>query len=226
MDIHSFLIVLNAVVILLVLTAYVVREMLNVAGETAEEQAAKEDKMMGWLFVSAIIGLLALPVMVGAKIWHWKRDKLSRFEWDDVFRKSMVITLGGCVQLFLLMIMSCSSVRPSVATERIICKTDTIYKTNVSVDTFRMLDSVFVYQYTKGDTVYKEKTTWKWRDKVSIKTDTIYNVALQTNSVHLPVLVERKLSTWEKTQMYVGKFAIGVVVTAIALLLLWLHRKK
>lgn len=228
MDIRSFLLILNAFVIVFALTVFVVREMLNVVGETAEEQAEKENGMMGWFLASSIIGWLALPVMIGVKTWRWKRDKLSHFEWDKVVRNGMVIMLGGCVQMLLLMLTSCSSVRPSVATERIMYKTDTLYKTNVRADTFRVLDSVFVNQYVKGDTVYKEKTAYKWRDKVSVRVDTLYKTAIRTDSVRIPVPVERRLSAWEKTSMYLGKFiTAGVVVMAITSLLLWLiHRKK
>lgn len=136
------------------------------------------------------------------------------------------LLIGFIVCALLSILCGCSTTRP-VVVERVIMKTDTLYKTNVRADTLRILDSVFVNQYTKDDTVYKEKTIWKWRDKVSIKTDTIYKVALQTDSVRLPIPVERKLSTWEKTQMYVGDLAIGAVVTAIVSLLLWLiHRRK
>ena len=227
MDTNNFLLVINTVIIILALTVCVVREMLNITGQTAEKQAAKENSIMGWLFASAIIGWLALPVMIGVKIWHWKRDNLSRFEWEDAYRKGITIMLGGCVQLFLLAMTSCSSVRQPVAIEHIVFKTDTLYKTNVSVDTFRVLDSVFVNQYVKGDTIYKEKTSYKWRDKVSVRVDTLYKTAIITDSIRMPIPVVRELSAWEKTSMRVGKLTIGVVVIVAILIPLWLiHRKK
>ena len=146
--------------------------------------------------------------------------------WDNIIETILGLLLGIVVCCLLCVLSGCSTAKP-MATERIVYKTDTLYTTNMRADTLRILDSVFVNQYTKGDTVYKEKTTWMWRDKVSIKTDTVYKVALQTDSVRIPMSVKRKLSTWEQTQMWVGKIAIYIVGFALLTLLIWLiHRKR
>lgn len=48
-----------------------------------------------WLFVSIVVGLLALPVMVGREIYQYqyRHYHLSRFEWEDVVRYTLVILL-------------------------------------------------------------------------------------------------------------------------------------
>lgn len=51
--------------------------------------------VIGWLFVSQIIGLIALPIMVGREIYQWKHYNLARFEWEDIIRYSLVIILGS-----------------------------------------------------------------------------------------------------------------------------------
>lgn len=108
-----------------------------------------------------------------------------------------------------------------------VVKTDTLYKARTSADTFRLHDSVYVEHYTRGDTVYSQKSVWRWRDRISVKTDTIYKAMLQTDTTRLPIPVERKLSTWERTQMRVGQFTIGAVVLVVLSLLLWLiHRRR
>ena len=77
----------------------------------------------------------------------------------------------ACVMLTLL--CGCSTPQP-VVVERVVVKTDTLYKARTSADTFRLHDSVYVEHYTRGDTVYRLKSVWRWRDRISVKTDTIY----------------------------------------------------
>lgn len=54
-----------------------------------------------WLLVSILIGLLALPVMVGREIYQYKHYHLSRFEWEDIVRYSVVIAIGYVVHILL-----------------------------------------------------------------------------------------------------------------------------
>ena len=54
-----------------------------------------------WLLVSILVGLLALPVMVGREIYQYKHYKLARFEWEDVVRYSFVIAIGSIIQILL-----------------------------------------------------------------------------------------------------------------------------
>lgn len=54
-----------------------------------------------WLLVSMLIGLLALPIMVGREIYQYKHYHLSRFEWEDIVRYSFVIIVGSVI-CFLL----------------------------------------------------------------------------------------------------------------------------
>lgn len=56
-----------------------------------------------WLLISTLIGLLALPVMVGREIYQYKHYHLSRFEWEDVVRYSVVIVLGSIINYFIFL---------------------------------------------------------------------------------------------------------------------------
>lgn len=135
-----------------------------------------------------------------------------------------LLGLLACVMLTLL--CGCSTPQP-VVVERVVVKTDTLYKARTSANTFHIHDSVYVEHYTRGDTVYSQKSVWRWCDRISVKTDTIYKAMLQTDTTRLPIPVERKLSTWERTQMHVGQFTIGAVVLVVLSLLLWLiHRRR
>ena len=54
-----------------------------------------------WLLMGILIGLLALPVMVGREIYQYKHYKLARFEWEDIVRYSVVIVLGSIINYFI-----------------------------------------------------------------------------------------------------------------------------
>ena len=97
---------------------------------------------------------------------------------------SGALGLLACVMLTLL--CGCSTPQP-VVVERVVVKTDTLYKARTSADTFRLHDSVYVEHYTRGDTVYRLKSVWRWRDRISVKTDTIYKAMLQTDTTRLPI---------------------------------------
>ena len=55
-----------------------------------------------WLLISILTGLLALPVMVGREIYQYKHYHLSKFEWEDVVRYSVVIVLGSVINYLIL----------------------------------------------------------------------------------------------------------------------------
>lgn len=54
-----------------------------------------------WLLASILINLLALPIMVGREIYQYKHYHLSRFEWEDVVRYSLVIILGSIINYLI-----------------------------------------------------------------------------------------------------------------------------
>lgn len=198
----------------------------DVVDEDYDENKRNRQGAIGWFIASIFVGVLALPVMVLREVYQWKRYKLPGIEWDDICRYGFTIIVGSMLHLLLLVMTSCTTQKP-VVLERVVNKTDTLYKTNYIADTFRVHDSIYVESYAVGDTIYKTKNVYKWRDRVSVKTDTIYKAMLQTDTTRLPIPVERKLSTWERTQMHVGQFTIGAVVLVVLSLLLWLiHRKE
>lgn len=55
-----------------------------------------------WLLVSILIGLIALPVMVGREIYQYKYYHLKKFELEDVVRYSIIIILGSIINYFIL----------------------------------------------------------------------------------------------------------------------------
>lgn len=53
------------------------------------------------LLISILVGLLALPIMLGREIYQYKHYHLSRFEWEDIVRYSVVIVLGSIINYFI-----------------------------------------------------------------------------------------------------------------------------
>ena len=55
-----------------------------------------------WILVSILIGLIALPIMIGREIYQYKHYHLEKFEWDDVVRYSIIIILGSIINYLIL----------------------------------------------------------------------------------------------------------------------------
>ena len=47
-----------------------------------------------WTIVGILCGAMSLLVMIAREIYQYKKYHLSRFEWEDVIRYSLVILLG------------------------------------------------------------------------------------------------------------------------------------
>lgn len=227
MDIIGIILLINCILIAVMSTYIAITsESIGEGLEPNTEDVRNKKGVVGWFFVSALVGMFALPLMILREVYQWKRYKLPRFEWDDICRYGFTIILGSMLHMLLLVTTSCSSPKPIIQ-ERVVLKTDTLDKTSYKTDTFRLHDSIYVENYIVGDTVYKNKNTYKWRDRVSIKTDTIYKTILRTDSISVPIPVEHKATWWERTLIRIGRLTIGAAVLFVISLLLWLiHRKK
>ena len=81
-----------------------------------------------------------------------------------------------------------------------------------SKDTVIIKDSVFVNQYIKGDTVYRDRD--RWHNRIVVKNDTIVRVDSipVIKEVEKPVYVEKKLNIVQKTAMYTGTLTIFLLI--------------
>lgn len=132
-------------------------------------------------------------------------------------------TLWGVLMCALLHVLlsGCASHRVTVggSTHR----TDTVYRMNMVRDTVLVKDSVLVSIFSAGDTVYKTREVWRWRDRVNVRVDTVYKNAVRVDTVRVPVAVERKLSWWERTverplQQIIGAFVgLGAIICVLYL---------
>lgn len=128
-------------------------------------------------------------------------------------------TLSHIFTVFLLVciLVGCRSVRivevPVVHTEYI--RHDSIVR-----DSIHQLDSVFVL--VKGDTVYKEKYKYIYKDRLFILHDTLSSV----DTLTVVKEVEKRLSAVQKAYISLGRFFACLLVVVFLWLVAWLMKKK
>ena len=143
--------------------------------------------------------------------------------YDELFRK-MVAALVGCVLCWLIghLFASCSPGRQVTGSSH---RTDTVYAVKTVRDTARVTDSGSVRVTANGDTVYKTKEVWRERERVRWRVDTVYKVAVRTDTIRVPVTVERKVPLWERVTYKIAdelwSFTktlglIGLLIAAVA----------
>lgn len=93
--------------------------------------------------------------------------------------------------------------------------TDTLYISKVQHDSIHVKDSVYVHEYTKGDTVFVEVLRWqtKWRER--LLTDTIKESRVDSVAVPYPVEVVKTKATgwWAFWGLVVAIVTIGTIGT-------------
>lgn len=131
-----------------------------------------------------------------------------------VFLGALYMCSSVCTLLVLL--SCCASRRVTVGGTHM--KADTAYRMNVVRDTVLVKDSVLVSIFSAGDTVYKTREVWRWRDRTKVRVDTVYKSALRVDTVRVPVAVERKLSWWERTVKRPLQQVIAVFIAFAAIM--------
>ena len=131
--------------------------------------------------------------------------------------KGLFWGLLACAVLTLL--FGCTTTRyvpvPSVSV-------DSVYVDRFHRDSVYLHDSVFVNQYSKGDTVFVDKVVTKYKYKDRWRYDTV--AVVRADSVQVPYPVEKDLGWWEKTRLY--SFPVLVAMVAVlAFVIVWLVKK-
>ena len=87
-------------------------------------------------------------------------------------------------------------------------------------DSIYQHDSVYIKE--KADTVLIERWHTRWRDRVSH--DTLY--ISKTDTIRVPVPVERKLSKSERTYITIGKWSVGAVAGLVLAAICFIFYKR
>lgn len=132
----------------------------------------------------------------------------------------IILSLALCI-----MIVGCKTTTKivEVPIEKVVVKTDSIYITKVKVDSVFEKDSIYINTYVKGDTIYRDNYRFisRWRDRV--KLDTIYKTHTDTIKLEktITIEVEKPLSWWQKVKQDVGGIAMGILITLLVGLIIW-----
>lgn len=96
---------------------------------------------------------------------------------------------------------------------------DTIYKESVKIDSVLITDSVYLHIRTVGDTVYSEKTKVVYRDRFSLKHDTVF--MSRTDTIKIPIPIEHEATIWDKIEDSVDVLMriVGVIIVGGFILL-------
>ena len=108
------------------------------------------------------------------------------------------------VAAMLLIWSMCSCSTQYVPVESV--RYDSVFFEKIRKDSIFVQDSVFIRQ--KGDTVFKDKLKFVY--KYVLQRDTAY--ITRTDSIPVPVPVEKKRTWWEQTKIDVGGYAVAIIV--------------
>ena len=90
--------------------------------------------------------------------------------------------------------------------------TDTNTRTNsLRYDSTYHRDSIYIREYTRGDTVYLDRWHDRWRDRTITRTDTVY----RDREVVVQQPPERYVPGVVRGLAWIGAIAIGVGVVAL-----------
>ena len=163
-----------------------------------------------------------------------KQDKLL------IFMQRTAIA-AAILSFLACLLVSCKTIRET-QTEYVdryvhdsiyIEKIDTLIKVQEHRDSIILRDSVFVNVWQSADTVFKVKEVWKYRDRVSVKHDTIKDVQVavqykeRVDTAFIEKVqvkteyVKRGFSWWQKALLLLG--AVGAVMGG---LLAWITLRK
>lgn len=130
-------------------------------------------------------------------------------------------SLAGIILLLIaaLVLGACRSVR-YIPVESV--RHDSVVTILYQRDSVYQHDSVLIKE--RADTLLIERWHTRWRDRVSH--DTLY--MSKTDTIRVPVPVERKLSKSERTYITIGKWSVGVVAGLVlaAICFIFFRRRK
>ena len=133
----------------------------------------------------------------------------EEIDFKRAMNRVIKLLVGMMVILFVLALLaSCTTTEYVPVIEH---RTDTTFITKWQRDSVWLHDSIMVTE--KGDTVRIEK--WHTKYIESIRHDTLYQSKTDSIPVPVPVIqmVEKKLSWWQRTQMYAGDvLLIGLLI--------------
>lgn len=126
------------------------------------------------------------------------------------------------------MLCACTStkyVEVPVVTYKVV--NDSIVSVKVKVDSIFERDSIYINQYTYGDTVYRDKIKYIYRYRDKLRIDTLHHWHVDSVLVEQTRIIEvdKPPSKWQSFLHNLGIFALATIVVLIVIGILWLIRR-
>ena len=146
---------------------------------------------------------------------NWYYNQRYDYNSGHSMRGCFYCIVGIIIAVLLSLLLSgCKSIQYVPVPEY---HSDTIYFTKVQFDSIWQHDSVYIHEYTKGDTVYFEHIKWHTKIKEKIVHDTTY--ISKVDSVAVPYPIEKPLTKWQKVKMSVGGYSIVVCLLCVIMII-------
>ena len=126
----------------------------------------------------------------------------------------------------LLLLTGCKTIE-YVPVETVTTKVDSIYINKMQVDSIFERDSIYINQYTYGDTVYRDKIKYIYRYRDKLRIDTLHHWHVDSVLVEQTRVIEvdKPPTKWQSFLHYLGIFALATIVVLLVIGILWLIRK-
>lgn len=155
---------------------------------------------------------------------YWRHNPMMtdpNIDPDDAM-KSGCFVLAFYIVAFIIGVALCALLGSCTTTEYVTVekiKHDTTYVSKVQRDSVWLHDSIYVKEWMKGDTVYRDRDRWHTKYIESIKHDTLYKATHDTIPQPYPVIkeVEKTLSKTQTGLMIIGGLSLMAVFVYIAI---------
>lgn len=120
------------------------------------------------------------------------------------------IVIGMIAVALITLFVGCKTVTKVVEVEKV--RTDTTYITKHQRDSINVHDSVYLHEYTRGDTVYIEKVRLRTDIKEKLRIDTIYKSKTDTVKVSVQETTVKQESKWKRLGKMIGQMLLVLLM--------------
>jgi hypothetical protein len=111
--------------------------------------------------------------------------------------------------LLVLIVLLCSGCTTTKYVPVETIKTDTVYQSRIERDSVYLHDSVYVKEWQKGDTVFRDRDRWHTKYVEREVHDTLYQS--RVDSIAVPYPVEKELTWWQAKKIEFGELAMLIM---------------
>lgn len=153
---------------------------------------------------------------------YWQHNPMKQdpnIDPDDAMKSGCFVCLFYLIA-FAVCVLLCALFGSCTTTEYVTVekiKHDTTYVSKVQRDSVWLHDSVFIKEWTAGDTVYRDRIQWHTKYVEKQVRDTIYQHRVDSVPQPYPytIYVERKLSILQVVLMTIGCLALMALLVFI-----------